>query len=125
MRIALGLPSRIVGASGELMLEWATRADRGPFFSLVVTDRVVSQALEPLAVLGTVDRVDGGADDGRAGGDEALGEVERGLAAELDDEAVDMRRGLVFTSPKRKRGSCFRFLIRMPITKTLACASGS
>jgi alkanesulfonate monooxygenase SsuD/methylene tetrahydromethanopterin reductase-like flavin-dependent oxidoreductase (luciferase family) len=51
MRIALGLPSRIVGASGELMLEWATRADRSPFSSLVVTDRVVSQALEPLAVL--------------------------------------------------------------------------
>jgi alkanesulfonate monooxygenase SsuD/methylene tetrahydromethanopterin reductase-like flavin-dependent oxidoreductase (luciferase family) len=51
MRIALGLPSRIVGASGELLLEWATRADRGPFSSLVVTDRVVSQALEPLAVL--------------------------------------------------------------------------
>lgn len=51
MHIALGLPSRIVGASGELMLEWATRADRGPFSSLVVTDRVVSRALEPLAVL--------------------------------------------------------------------------
>jgi alkanesulfonate monooxygenase SsuD/methylene tetrahydromethanopterin reductase-like flavin-dependent oxidoreductase (luciferase family) len=51
MRIALGLPSRIVGASAELMLDWATRADRGPFSSLVVTDRVVSQALEPLAVL--------------------------------------------------------------------------
>jgi alkanesulfonate monooxygenase SsuD/methylene tetrahydromethanopterin reductase-like flavin-dependent oxidoreductase (luciferase family) len=51
MRIALGLPSRIVRASGDLMLEWATRADRGPFSSLVVTDRVVSQALEPLAVL--------------------------------------------------------------------------
>lgn len=51
MRIALGLPSRIVGASADLMLEWATRADRGPFSSVVVTDRVVSQALEPLAVL--------------------------------------------------------------------------
>ena len=51
MRIALGLPSRIVGASAELMLEWATRADRGPFSSVVVTDRVVSRALEPLAVL--------------------------------------------------------------------------
>jgi alkanesulfonate monooxygenase SsuD/methylene tetrahydromethanopterin reductase-like flavin-dependent oxidoreductase (luciferase family) len=33
------------------MLEWATRAERGPFSSLVVTDRVVSKALEPLAVL--------------------------------------------------------------------------
>ena len=51
MKIALGLPSRIAGASGELMLEWATRAERGPFSSLVVTDRVVSNALEPLAVL--------------------------------------------------------------------------
>jgi alkanesulfonate monooxygenase SsuD/methylene tetrahydromethanopterin reductase-like flavin-dependent oxidoreductase (luciferase family) len=51
MRIALGLPSRIIGISGELMLEWATRADRGPFSSLVVTDRVASRALEPLAVL--------------------------------------------------------------------------
>src|SRR5919106_288830 len=51
MRIALGLPSRVASASGELMLEWVTRADRGPFSSVVVTDRVVSQALEPLSVL--------------------------------------------------------------------------
>jgi alkanesulfonate monooxygenase SsuD/methylene tetrahydromethanopterin reductase-like flavin-dependent oxidoreductase (luciferase family) len=51
MRIALGLPSRVASATGELMLEWATRADRGPFSSLVVTDRVVSTALEPLMVL--------------------------------------------------------------------------
>lgn len=54
MRIALGLPSRIVGASGELMLEWAVRAEHGPFSSVVVTDRVVSQALEPLSVLAMV-----------------------------------------------------------------------
>jgi len=33
------------------MLEWITRAERGPFSSVVVTDRVVSQALEPLSVL--------------------------------------------------------------------------
>jgi len=51
MRIALGLPSRIVGAPGDLMLEWITRAERGPFSSVVVTDRVVSQALEPLTIL--------------------------------------------------------------------------
>jgi alkanesulfonate monooxygenase SsuD/methylene tetrahydromethanopterin reductase-like flavin-dependent oxidoreductase (luciferase family) len=51
MRIALGLPSRIAAASGELMLAWATRAEQGPFSSLVVTDRVVSKALEPLSVL--------------------------------------------------------------------------
>jgi hypothetical protein len=34
MRIALGLPSRIVSASGDLILQWAARADRGPFFEL-------------------------------------------------------------------------------------------
>jgi alkanesulfonate monooxygenase SsuD/methylene tetrahydromethanopterin reductase-like flavin-dependent oxidoreductase (luciferase family) len=33
------------------MLEWITGAERGPFSSLVVTDRIVSRALEPLAVL--------------------------------------------------------------------------
>jgi alkanesulfonate monooxygenase SsuD/methylene tetrahydromethanopterin reductase-like flavin-dependent oxidoreductase (luciferase family) len=51
MRIAIGLPSRVPAASGELMLEWAARAEQGPFSSLVVTDRVVSQSLEPLSVL--------------------------------------------------------------------------
>jgi alkanesulfonate monooxygenase SsuD/methylene tetrahydromethanopterin reductase-like flavin-dependent oxidoreductase (luciferase family) len=51
MHIAIGLPSRIPDASGELMLEWATRAEQGPFSSLVVTDRVVSRSLEPLSVL--------------------------------------------------------------------------
>lgn len=51
MHIALGLPSRIVSATGDLILEWATRAERGPFSSVVVTDRVVSNALEPLTVL--------------------------------------------------------------------------
>ncbi|MBI3065410.1 MAG: LLM class flavin-dependent oxidoreductase [Deltaproteobacteria bacterium] len=51
MRIAIGLPSRVASASGAAMLEWITRAERGPFSSVVVTDRVVSQALEPLAVL--------------------------------------------------------------------------
>ena len=51
MRIAIGLPSRVASASGAVMLEWVTRAERGPFSSVVVTDRVVSQALEPLAIL--------------------------------------------------------------------------
>src|SRR4051812_2816431 len=51
MRIAIGLPSRIAAASGDMMLEWITRAERGPFSSVVVTDRVVSQALEPMTVL--------------------------------------------------------------------------
>jgi alkanesulfonate monooxygenase SsuD/methylene tetrahydromethanopterin reductase-like flavin-dependent oxidoreductase (luciferase family) len=33
------------------MLQWIIRAERGPFSSVVVTDRVVSQALEPITVL--------------------------------------------------------------------------
>ena len=51
MRIAIGLPSRVVSASGELMLEWVARAEQLQFSSVVVTDRVVSPALEPLSVL--------------------------------------------------------------------------
>jgi alkanesulfonate monooxygenase SsuD/methylene tetrahydromethanopterin reductase-like flavin-dependent oxidoreductase (luciferase family) len=51
MQIALGLPSRVASANGEIMLEWMARADRSPFSSIVVTDRVVSKALEPLTVL--------------------------------------------------------------------------
>lgn len=51
MRIALGLPSRVASASGELMLEWICRAEAGPFSSVVVTDKVVGQSLEPLSVL--------------------------------------------------------------------------
>lgn len=51
MRIAIGLPSRVSSASGAVILEWVTRAEHGPFSSVVVTDRVVSQALEPLTVL--------------------------------------------------------------------------
>jgi len=54
MRIALGLPSRVGTASGDLILKWAEHAERGPFSSLVVTDRVVSNSLEPLAVLAAV-----------------------------------------------------------------------
>lgn len=51
MRIAIGLPSRVASASGERMLQWITRAEALDFSSVVVTDRVVSQALEPLSVL--------------------------------------------------------------------------
>lgn len=54
MRVAIGLPSRVASASGELILTWARRAEEGPFSSLAVTDRVVSTALEPLVTLAAV-----------------------------------------------------------------------
>ena len=47
----------------------------------------LDQHLEPLAVLGEVDAVDAGADDRRAGRFQRLGQVQRRLAAELDDHA--------------------------------------
>lgn len=48
MRIGIGLPTRAATVSGELLLAWAARADRGPFSSLAVSDRVVYDAPEPL-----------------------------------------------------------------------------
>ena len=48
----------------------------------------VEELLEPLAVLGEVDGVRGGAEDRDAFVGEGLGEFEGGLAAELDDDAV-------------------------------------
>ena len=57
MRIAIGLPTRVETVSGELTLEWAARADRGPFSSLAVVDRVVSTALEPLVALAAASAV--------------------------------------------------------------------
>ena len=53
------------------------------------------QLAETLAVFGQVDGLGRGADDGHAGGAQALGQVERGLAAELDDHA-DLCAGLGF-----------------------------
>jgi len=43
---------RVAGAPGSRLLDWARRADDGPFASLVVLDRVVNRSLEPLALLG-------------------------------------------------------------------------
>ena len=54
MRIGIGLPTRAERISGERLLEWADRADRGPFSSLAVSDRVVYDAQEPLIALASV-----------------------------------------------------------------------
>ena len=51
MRISIGLPSRVAGVSSDFVLEWARRADQGPFASLAALDRVVNRSLEPLTVL--------------------------------------------------------------------------
>jgi alkanesulfonate monooxygenase SsuD/methylene tetrahydromethanopterin reductase-like flavin-dependent oxidoreductase (luciferase family) len=54
MRVGVGLPSTPPGADGPLALEWARRADAGPFSSLAVLDRLVYDSLDPLLTLAAV-----------------------------------------------------------------------
>jgi alkanesulfonate monooxygenase SsuD/methylene tetrahydromethanopterin reductase-like flavin-dependent oxidoreductase (luciferase family) len=51
MDIGIGLPATIPGARGSLVLEWAKRADSGPFSSLGILDRLVYTNYEPLITL--------------------------------------------------------------------------
>ncbi len=51
MRVGIGLPTTTPGATGALLLEWARRADGGPFASLGTLDRVVYESFDPLASL--------------------------------------------------------------------------
>jgi alkanesulfonate monooxygenase SsuD/methylene tetrahydromethanopterin reductase-like flavin-dependent oxidoreductase (luciferase family) len=51
MRIGIGLPTTVPGAHGELLVEWARRADEGPFTSVGVLDRLVYDGYEPLTAL--------------------------------------------------------------------------
>lgn len=57
IRIGVGLPVRLAGAAPEVLLEWAVRAEAGPFSSLAVPDRVVYEAHEPLVTLAAVGAV--------------------------------------------------------------------
>ena len=51
MRIGIGLPTSTPGGSGDLLLDWARRAEEGPFSSLGVVDRVVYDSYDPLIAL--------------------------------------------------------------------------
>ena len=51
MNIGLGLPTTIPGVTGELLIDWARRADAGPFSSLGVLDRVAYHNYEPFTAL--------------------------------------------------------------------------
>jgi alkanesulfonate monooxygenase SsuD/methylene tetrahydromethanopterin reductase-like flavin-dependent oxidoreductase (luciferase family) len=52
VRIGIGLPTTTPGMSGELLLEWARRADAGPFSTLAVLDRLVYDSVDPFVALG-------------------------------------------------------------------------
>ncbi|HEX9131316.1 MAG TPA: LLM class flavin-dependent oxidoreductase [Ktedonobacteraceae bacterium] len=54
MQVGVGLPSTIPGTQGQLIIEWACRADEGPFSSLGVLDRMVYDSYDPLISLGAV-----------------------------------------------------------------------
>ena len=51
MNVGVGLPTTTPGASGELVLDWARRADAGAFSSVAVLDRIVYDSYEPFAAL--------------------------------------------------------------------------
>jgi len=51
MRVGVGLPNGIPGTQGQLIIEWARRADQGPFTSLGVVDRLIYDSYEPLTTL--------------------------------------------------------------------------
>lgn len=54
MQVGVGLPSTVPGTQGQLIIQWACRADEGPFSSLGVLDRMVYDSYDPLITLGAV-----------------------------------------------------------------------
>ncbi len=51
MRIGIGLPTSTPGTTGAGLLEWARRAEDGPFSSLGVVDRLRYESYEPMTTL--------------------------------------------------------------------------
>jgi alkanesulfonate monooxygenase SsuD/methylene tetrahydromethanopterin reductase-like flavin-dependent oxidoreductase (luciferase family) len=57
MQIGIGLPGTIPGVQGNLIFDWARKADSGPFSSLATLDRLVYPNYESLATLAAVSGV--------------------------------------------------------------------
>jgi alkanesulfonate monooxygenase SsuD/methylene tetrahydromethanopterin reductase-like flavin-dependent oxidoreductase (luciferase family) len=51
MKIGIGLPANIPGVQGNFLIEWAKKADAGPFSSLGLIDRLVYDNYDPLIAL--------------------------------------------------------------------------
>jgi alkanesulfonate monooxygenase SsuD/methylene tetrahydromethanopterin reductase-like flavin-dependent oxidoreductase (luciferase family) len=51
MDVGIGLPNTIPGTDGRLVVEWARRADAGPFSTLGVLDRLAYDAIDPFVAL--------------------------------------------------------------------------
>ena len=54
LKIGIGLPAAIPGTEGKRILEWARRAESGPFSSLAILDRIVFPNYESLITLAAV-----------------------------------------------------------------------
>ena len=57
MKFGIGLPATIPGVRGELILDWARKADAGPFSSVTILDRLVYPNFEALTTLAAVGAV--------------------------------------------------------------------
>ncbi len=51
VKVGIGLPNTVPGTSGEVLVEWARRADAGPFSTIGVLDRLVYDSIDPFAAL--------------------------------------------------------------------------
>jgi alkanesulfonate monooxygenase SsuD/methylene tetrahydromethanopterin reductase-like flavin-dependent oxidoreductase (luciferase family) len=57
MQVGIGLPGTIPGVRGDLIFDWARKADTGPFSSLASLDRLVYPNYEALITLAAVSGV--------------------------------------------------------------------
>ena len=53
MEVGVGLPNAVPGTAPETLVEWAVRADDGPFSSVGVVDRLRYESFDPLTALAT------------------------------------------------------------------------
>lgn len=53
MQVGVGLPNAVPGTSAEVLVEWARRADEGPFSSVGVVDRLRYEGFDALTALST------------------------------------------------------------------------
>jgi alkanesulfonate monooxygenase SsuD/methylene tetrahydromethanopterin reductase-like flavin-dependent oxidoreductase (luciferase family) len=51
VRVGVGLPNTIPGPDGRLLVEWARRAEQGPFSAVAVLDRLAYDAIDPFVAL--------------------------------------------------------------------------
>ena len=51
MQIGIGLPNTVPGVDRDVLLDWARRAEAGPFSTGAVLDRLVYDSIEPFAAL--------------------------------------------------------------------------